>query len=301
MFESPLSTGRKVGSGGRIGSPEPGSADPWLPGRWSEEEEPRFERVAVFGGIYSNHVALRSALEDARERKADAVLCLGDLGAFGPYPDRTAELLREAAVPIVRGNYDDSIARGLEDCQCGYTDPRDNHYARISYEYTLSRTSPDHRSWMARFPSHLRFRVGDARVYAFHGSPRRMNEFLWETTTPTHFLVDMAETHDADVLLGTHTGIQWSRPLPSNRWHINVGALGRPTNDGKTHVWYTMLEGGDSGLRHEFIPLSYDHEALAREMESESLPAEFVETIRTGWWTTCLEVLPGKERVRGRW
>jgi hypothetical protein len=35
-------------------------------------------------------------------------------------------------------------------------------------------------------------------------------------------------------------------------------------------------------------------------MEAEALPSEFAETIRTGWWTTCLENLPAKERRRGR-
>jgi hypothetical protein len=44
----------------------------------------------------------------------------------------------------------------------------------------------------------------------------------------------------------------------------------------------------------------YDFETQAREMEAEGLPAEFVETIRTGWWTTCLENLPAKERARGK-
>jgi hypothetical protein len=34
-------------------------------------------------------------------------------------------------------------------------------------------------------------------------------------------------------------------------------------------------------------------------MEREGLPAAFVETIRTGWWTTCLEILPAKERAKG--
>ncbi len=289
---------------GSAHTPQPestGDKEPWLPGRWGEEEEPGFRRVAVFGGVYSNHIALRRALEDAQERKADAVLCLGDLGAFGPHPNRTAELLREANVPVVCGNYDDSIARGLEDCQCGYTDPRDNHYARLSYDYTLSRISEDHRRWMARFPYSLRFRVGEARVFAFHGSPRRMNEFLWETTTPTHFLDGMARDRDAAVLLGTHTGIHWSRRLGYDRSYINVGALGRPANNGRNNVWYVMLEAGSTGLEHEFIPLTYDYNALAREMEQESLPTEFIETIRTGWWTTCLEVLPGKERAQGRW
>ena len=27
---------------------------------------------------------------------------------------------------------------------------------------------------------------------------------------------------------------------------------------------------------------------------------EFVETVLTGWWTTCLEVLPARERRRGK-
>jgi hypothetical protein len=35
-------------------------------------------------------------------------------------------------------------------------------------------------------------------------------------------------------------------------------------------------------------------------MQEEGLPEEFTETIQTGWWTTCLEILPGKERRRGR-
>ena len=51
----------------------------------------------------------------------------------------------------------------------------------------------------------------------------------------------------------------------------------------------------------EFVPLAYDHERLAAEMRAERLPEEFVETVLTGWWTTCLEVLPAKERAAGRW
>lgn len=258
-------------------------------------------RLAVFGGVYSNHLALEAAIADARARGAEAILCLGDLGAFGPSPDRSAAILRQEGIPVVRGNYDDSIARGLEDCQCGYTDPRDNHYARISYRYTLSHTSPEHRAWMASFPHRMRFQLGHLDVLAFHGSPRRMNEFLWETTTPTHLLRRMADEEGVDLLLGTHTGIHWAREVDRGRWYVNVGALGRPANDGRTEVWYTFLEADDGRFSHEFVPVRYDVEALAHEMHEEGLPEEFIETIRTGWWTTCLEVLPGKERARGRW
>jgi hypothetical protein len=50
----------------------------------------------------------------------------------------------------------------------------------------------------------------------------------------------------------------------------------------------------------EFVPLEYDYRSLAAEMQAEKLPQELIETLLTGWWTTCLEVLPAKERRRGR-
>ena len=53
-------------------------------------------------------------------------------------------------------------------------------------------------------------------------------------------------------------------------------------------------------LEVELVPLPYDHRALAAEMREEGLPEEFVETILTGWWTTCLEILPARERAASR-
>ena len=79
-----------------------------------------------------------------------------------------------------------------------------------------------------------------------------------------------------------------------------MGAIGRPENDGTTRVWYAILTAAPD-LQVEFRPVTYDHETLAREMEGEGLPPEFVATIRTGWWTTCLEILPAKERARGKY
>jgi hypothetical protein len=65
-------------------------------------------------------------------------------------------------------------------------------------------------------------------------------------------------------------------------------------------VWYTLLSAGTADIEIEFIPVVYDHQRLAAEMHAEGLPDPFVQTIETGWWTTCLEILPAKERARGR-
>jgi predicted phosphodiesterase len=260
-----------------------------------------YRRIAVFGGVYSNVHALAATLDDARDRSVDAVLCLGDVGGFGPHPDRAVALLRERAVVTVQGNYDAAVAGGARDCGCGYTDPRDNHFARLSYAYTLARTSTEHRRWLAALPPSLRIRLGSLTAQLCHGSPRAVSEFLWESTTPDGMLRIMLDEVRADLLLCTHSGIKWHRALGDGRHAVNVGVIGRPGNDGRTNVWYTVLTADGGGLDVEFVPVAYDHETLAREMQAESLPPEFVETVRTGWWTTCLEVLPARERARGRW
>lgn len=256
-------------------------------------------RIGVFGGVYNNYLSLRQTLRTFRSLEVDSIYCLGDLGAFGPHPDRVFPPLIEEDVNVVQGNYDEAIGNHRADCQCGYTDPRDNYFAQISYDYTYSNTSEKWKRWMADLPPRRRVRLGDFEVLMCHGSPRRTNEFLWESTTPDHFLREMFARYETDVILATHTGMHWHRRLPGNRHFVNVGVIGRPANDGNQHVWACLIQARDGRLSVDFLPVHYDYRRLAREMEEEGLPDEFVETIRTGWWTSCLEVLPAKERTVG--
>jgi diadenosine tetraphosphatase ApaH/serine/threonine PP2A family protein phosphatase len=256
-------------------------------------------RVALFGGVYNNYLALTSLLEDVPPR-AREIFCLGDVGAFGPHPDRSVDILREAGVPIVQGNYDRSVGLRRGDCACGYTDPRDNRFAALSYAYTFRKTSERNKDFLATLPDEIRLRgPRGERILLCHGSPRRQNEFLWESLSPDPFLARLLDNARCDVLAVTHTGIPWKRRLPGGRLVINVGAIGRPANDGQTHVWYAILDFSGEEPDASFVPLRYDYERLAAEMRAEKIAEPFVETVLGGWWTTCLEILPAKERARG--
>ncbi|MCP3980239.1 MAG: metallophosphoesterase family protein [bacterium] len=258
-----------------------------------------FARIAVFGGVYSNHRALVALLDDATRRGAEAIYCLGDLGGFGPAPEKVWPLLEQGGVLCIQGNYEESLAGDAEDCNCGYTDPRDNRFAELSYRYTAENSSSAYRHWMGRLPLRRRVRVGARELLLVHGSPRRINEFVFRSTSPVAYLETIARAERCDGFLCTHTGLYWHRALPSGRDAINVGVIGRPANDGRPCVWYAMLEDGPT-LKVEHVALSYDHVGLAHEMRNESLPGEFVETILSGWWTTCLEILPARERAASR-
>jgi predicted phosphodiesterase len=275
-------------------------------------------RIAFCGGVYSNYLALEALLEDATARGIQHLYCLGDLGAFGPFPDRVCRILRETGIPVIQGNYDHSVGNGLADCQCGYTDPRDNYFAKLSYDYTFRHTNSENKDWMRTLPPEIRIQAGPYRVLLCHGSPRKMNEFLWESTTSDAFLNWLFKKYETDIIVGTHTGLHWHREPSPGKHYINCGAIGRPSNDGQTTVVYVILsietaesltpdpktnfmshDDNDCRLKVDFLRLAYDHERLACEMAFEGLPGEFIETIRTGWWTTCNEVLPAKERARG--
>lgn len=261
---------------------------------------PEVTRLACFGGIYGNPLALAATLADAERLAVDATWCLGDLGGFGPDPDRAAEIVREAGVPMLRGNYDDAIGHARADCGCGYSDPLDQRFAQISYDYTLARTGAAHRAWLRDLEEQARLEIAGRRVLLCHGSPRRVNEFLWDSTCSGAFLEWLCDTHQADVILCGHTGLHWHRALPSGRHVINVGAIGRPANDGRAGAWYAIVDLGTE-VTVEFRAVAYDHEAVARDLAAVGLPEEFGETIRSGWWTTCLECLPVNERRRGRY
>ncbi len=261
-----------------------------------------YRRILVFGGIYNNHLALAALLEEAARRQVDALYCLGDLGGFGPNPERVWPLILSGGVRAIQGNYEESLASRREDCNCGYTDPRDNHFAEVSYRYTEQNCSADFKAWMGALPTRRRVRLGGRELLLVHGSPRRINEFLFRSTSPVPFLEVLLDQERADALLCTHTGLHWHRRLPSGRDAINVGVIGRPANNGDVRVWFAMIEAGDPAgdLRVELSPLRYDHLGLAAEMRTERLPEEFIETVTTGWWTTCLEILPPRERAASR-
>jgi diadenosine tetraphosphatase ApaH/serine/threonine PP2A family protein phosphatase len=256
-------------------------------------------KIAVCGGPYANPHALAAMIEDARARGCERIFCLGDLGGFGADCGGIWPLLTEAGVECVAGNYDIAVGRGDPDCGCGYSDPRDNRLAQVMYDYTRAHTSRAFAAWMRDLPGELRERIGGLDVHMVHGSPLAVNDFLWESL-PEDEVRKRVAASSADVLLCTHTGIPWQHRV-GETLVVNVGSVGRPANDGRTDTWYAVLELDGGEARAELVPVAYDWRAQAASMRAAGLPEPFVETIETGWWTTCLEIVPAPERSRGRY
>jgi hypothetical protein len=259
-------------------------------------------RWALCGGTYSNPYALRAFLRDARARGADRLWCLGDFGAYGAEPEAIWPLLIDNGVECIAGNYELAIGRGDPDCSCGYADDEDNAYAAIAYDYTLRHTSAEFAAWMRTLPTERRETCDGVSLHLVHGSPLAVNDFWWESLPEQSHQLRI-EASGADVICCTHSGLPWIRRFTCagrDALVVNVGVLGRPANDGGQHVWYALVDIVDGHATAELVALDYDWRAHAASMRDAGLPEAFSQTVETGWWTTCLEVVPPVERSRGR-
>ena len=258
------------------------------------------DRIALCGGPYSNFGAVEAFLKATAQ--VPYRFCLGDIGGFGPLPNRTLDLLRSADVACLQGNYDYAIGMGERDCGCGYTDPRDQQFAQISYDYTYAHTAPAHRDWLKTLPQLIRLRWRDRLLLLCHGSPSVVNEFVWESNTSDAWIETCLHRYGVEGILATHTGIPWIRQVSGGFW-CNVGVLGRPAHEGQPHVYFTQIDFSPSmslPVPH-LVPLSYDPAPVVAAMAAEGLPTEFQASLLTGIWTTCAEILPDEERrVRSR-
>jgi predicted phosphodiesterase/pyruvate-formate lyase-activating enzyme len=256
-------------------------------------------RIALCGGVYSNPYALRRFVEDARARGAQRLFCLGDLGGYGAEPNAIWPLLTANDVECIAGNYDVAIGRGDEDCGCGYRDQKDNEFAQIMYDFTLANTDREFAAWMRRLSTEHRETIDGVDLHLVHGSTLQLNDFWWESLSYEEHR-ERVRASGADVICCTHSGMPWQKRIDGTLV-VNVGVIGRPANDGRREVWYAMLDLDDGQARAALVPLSYDWRAQAASMRRAGLPEAFVDTVETGWWTTCLEIVPPFERSRGRY
>jgi putative phosphoesterase len=234
------------------------------------------QRVAVITDIHANLAALEAALRRLDELDVDGVYCGGDLVGYGPHPNEVCGLIAERAIPTIYGNYDYAIARDLEDCGCAYVTPHDRELGQQSVAWTLAHTDERSKAFMLALPFDLRFAVGESQVHLVHGSPRKVNEYLF-ADKPATLYERLAGAEEGDVLVFGHTHKPWVHEY-GDVLFVNCGSVGKP-KDGDPRGAFALLEAADEGVRVRIERVEYDAAAVAREVAAVGLPSEFADKL----------------------
>ena len=238
-------------------------------------------RIAIFSDLHGNSAATEAVLAAIDAEKPDAVYCLGDLVGYGARPNETIALIRERGIPTIMGNYDDGVGFDRDDCGCAYKDAAEEARGQQSLFWTREVTTPQNKAYLRGLLPELRFEAEGVRFRLVHGSPRRMNEYLFEDRDPRS-LARVAAMADADVLVFGHTHRPWVKEI-GGVLMVNDGSVGKPKDGDPRAAWALLTVGAGQPVGVEIRRVPYDIVSMAAAIRAaEGLPGHFARDIETG-------------------
>lgn len=236
-------------------------------------------RIGVLSDIHANLPALEVVLDDAGRQRLDAIFCLGDLVGYGAFPNEVVELMRSSGIPTIMGNYDDGVGFDREECGCAYRDPDEKARGQQSLLWTREHTTETNKAFLRGLTSQIRRDLDGRRGLLVHGSPRRMNEYLFEDRPLSSFR-RLGSSSEADLIVFGHTHRPYIKSVDGVTF-VNAGAVGKP-KDGDWRACYAVLDTAAASLV-EFVRLPYDiGKAMRALREADGLPNEFADDLLQG-------------------
>jgi putative phosphoesterase len=254
--------------------------------------------IALFSDIHANLPALDAFFKDVDNKNPDAIYCLGDLVGYNIWPNEVINEVHKRKIPTIAGNYDFGIGRTSNDCGCAYKTDDEKANGAISISFTNEIVKDDERAYLRTLPAHLKveFQLNNDKLNLLlvHGSPRKINEYLFEDRDEKSMLRIM-EQADADIMCFGHTHKPYHRIMDSGvdgqhhfRHAINIGSVGKP-KDGNPQGGYVLIHINDDSsildaqsIKVEFIRFDYDVETAAKAVENCVLPNAYAESLRKG-------------------
>lgn len=253
-------------------------------------------RIALFSDIHANLPALNACLQKIDEQEPDAVYCLGDLVGYNIWPNEVINEIRKRRIPTIAGNYDQGIGLTSDDCGCAYKTDKEKEMGKMSISFTNSIVETDQRRYLRTLPAHIRveFQLNNDRLTLLlvHGSPRKINEYLFEDREEKSLLRIM-EQAEADIMCFGHTHKPYHRVLQDEnnkyRHAINIGSVGKP-KDNNPQGCFVILDIDETSsinntetVQVRFIRFAYDVEKAAKAIEASPLPNEYADMLRKGY------------------
>lgn len=255
-------------------------------------------KIALFSDIHANLPALEAFFKDVDQQKPDAIYCLGDLVGYNIWPNEVINEIRKRGVPTIAGNYDFGIGRTSDDCGCAYKTDDEKANGAVSISFTNEIIKDEERKYLRTLPAHIKveFQLNNDKLNLLlvHGSPRKINEYLFEDREEKSMLRIMHDA-DADIMCFGHTHKPYHRILNDSRegrdhfrHAINIGSVGKP-KDGDPKGGYVLLHINDhsstsdkDSIKVDFVRFDYDIEKAAKAVEDSRLPNAYAESLRKG-------------------
>lgn len=245
------------------------------------------DRIAIISDIHGNLEALKSVLEDIKDRNIDRIFCLGDIIAKGTHQQKCVDLIREKCEVIIKGNCDEYFTSNAD-----LSIKTQSEIDRIIWN--KNKLNEETIKYLNNLPYCYEFYMSGRLVRLVHAHPKKINKFVGNIDNIDRlyelFLPSSNTTSDmrADILIYGHIHTPYIQKI-YNRTIINTGSVGNAIdvfrNDEKdgnikntTIANYLILSGNfnskniDEKISYELACVPYD---IDKELKCNTDNIEF--------------------------
>ncbi|MBM4429929.1 MAG: YfcE family phosphodiesterase, partial [Chloroflexi bacterium] len=170
----------------------------------------------------------------------------------------------------------DGVGFDRDNCGCAYTDDEQRRLGDLSLQWSKEHVSEGNKAFLRTLVPNIRLEVNGKRVLLVHGSPRRINEYVYADRQPAS-LARIAASAAADVLVFGHTHLPYVKEVEKVLF-VNDGSVGKP-KDGDPRAAYGRIEIGTQ-VQARIVRVAYDV-AAAAAVRASGLPLHFADLLES--------------------
>lgn len=217
-------------------------------------------RIAAFGDIHSNHIALEACLDAVEKIGVDGIVFLGDYVSDCACPQKTLEVMREAAGKyrcwFICGNREEYMIDHAD----GKNAWKDNSQSG-SLLYTYENLTKKDIDAFRKLPIAMKVETDDAPPFEIcHGAQWRTRVMA---LPGTEYLKRMAARMETELMLCAHTHEAFIVNM-NGKTIVNGGSLGLPCG-GDNAAAFAMIELKRGRWSPTLMRVKYDVDAVVRE------------------------------------
>ena len=182
------------------------------------------DRIAIISDIHGNLEALKSVLDDIKERNINRIFCLGDIIAKGTHQQECVDLVKEKCEVIIKGNCDEYFTSDID-----LSTKTPSEINRITWN--KNKLNDETKKYLNNLPYCYEFYMSGRLVRLVHAHPEKIDKFagnidkidrLYELFLPSSNTIS---NEKADVLIYGHIHTPYVQKI-YNRMIINTGSVG---------------------------------------------------------------------------
>ena len=245
------------------------------------------DTIAIISDIHGNLEALKSVLDDIKERNINRIFCLGDIIAKGTHQQECVDLVKEKCEVIIKGNCDEYFTSDID-----LSTKTPSEINRITWN--KNKLNDETKKYLNNLPYCYEFYMSGRLIRLVHAHPEKIDKFagnidkidrLYELFLPS---CNTISNEKADVLIYGHIHTPYVQKI-YNRMIINTGSVGNAIdvfrNDEKdgnikntTVANYLIISGNfdskniDERISHQLVSVPYD---IDKELNDNNDNIEF--------------------------